>query len=119
MRPPMPHLALIAMSGFRVREHEMLALGMKLPGLAARAGAIGALPALGLLTLAALTPDNWSVSYHESTPATTDAPDPSLLAEVLAQRPTLVAISALTASILDAYALAAVLRAEGIGVAIG
>ena len=56
----MPHVSMVAMSGFRVREREMIALGMQLPGLAARAGAVAALPALGLLTLAGMTPENWS-----------------------------------------------------------
>lgn len=110
----MPRVALIAMSGFRVREREMIALGMQLPGLQQRAGAIGALPALGLLTLAGLTPPNWEVSYHEV------AGDIRAAAEqITREKPTLAAISALTASILDAYALADFLRAEGIPVVIG
>lgn len=110
----MPHLALIAMSGFRVREAEMAALGMALPGLAGRAGAIAALPALGLLTLAGLTPDDWSCSYHDAAAAS-----PAFIHEISSTRPTLVAISALTASILDAYALADALRAEGLLVVMG
>lgn len=110
----MPHAALVAMSGFRVREREMLELGMTLPGLQQRASAIASLPALGLLTLAALTPDHWTVSYHEA-PAASD----ELLHEVVSTRPRIVAISALTASILEAYALAAKLRALGITVIIG
>jgi radical SAM superfamily enzyme YgiQ (UPF0313 family) len=108
------HLALVAMSGFRIREREMLALGMTLPGLAARAGAVAALPALGLLTLAGMTPPDWSVSYHEAG-AVTDEP----IQEIVRTRPKLVGISALTASILEAYALSARLRAEGIQTVIG
>jgi radical SAM superfamily enzyme YgiQ (UPF0313 family) len=110
----MRHVAHIAMSGFRVREQEMLALGMTLPGLRPRAEALAGLPSLGLLTIAALTPENWSQSYHEA-PAVTD----SLLADVLATRPAVAAISALTASILEAYALADRLRGEGVQVVIG
>lgn len=110
----MPHVALVAMSGFRVREREMLALGMKLPGLKQRAGAIASLPALGLLALGGMTPDSWTVSYHEATRVTDE-----LVQEVLAKRPQLVAISALTASILEAYALAARIRSEGVRVVIG
>jgi hypothetical protein len=62
----MPHVALVAFTGFRIREPEMLELGMALPGLQARAGAIAQLPALGLLTLAALNPPEWTASYHDS-----------------------------------------------------
>lgn len=110
----MPHVAMVAMSGFRVREREMIALGMALPGLASRAGAVAALPALGLLTLAGMTPDGWSISYHEA-PAATD----ELLHELLSTRPRLVAISALTASIDEAYTLADRLRAQGVQVVMG
>jgi radical SAM superfamily enzyme YgiQ (UPF0313 family) len=110
----MLHAALVTMSGFRVREHEMLALGMSLPGLQQRAAAIASLPALGLLTLAALTPDDWSVSYHEASAANDE-----LVEQIAATRPRLVAISALTASIIEAYALAAALRSQGILVVIG
>jgi radical SAM superfamily enzyme YgiQ (UPF0313 family) len=102
------------MSGFRVREQEMLSLGMSLPGLQQRAGAVAALPALGLLTLAALTPQPWTISYHEA-----PAADDELVQSIVRTRPRLVAISALTASINEAYTLAAQLRAEGIAVVIG
>jgi radical SAM superfamily enzyme YgiQ (UPF0313 family) len=110
----MPRLALVAMAGFRVREREMIALGMALPGLRDRAGAVAALPALGLLTLAGLTPGAWEVSYHEAPAAT-----PGLVHALALERPALVAISALTASITEAYALADALRAEGIRVVLG
>lgn len=109
-----PHVCLVALSGFREREPEMIALGMQLPGLAARAGAVGALPALGLLTLAALTPEPWSTSYHD--PACVDD---ALIARLLAERPTLVAVSALTASIGEAYRLCDALRANGVRTVIG
>ncbi len=110
----MPHLALVAMSGFRIRETQMFALGMSLPGLAPRADAIAALPSLGLLTLAGMTPDSWTVSYHDP-----HAVNESLIHELVSLRPALVAISALTASILDAYTLADRLRAQGARVVIG
>lgn len=110
----MPHLSLVALSGFRVREAELAAVGGSLPGLASRARSIGALPPLGLLTLAALTPDHWSRSLHEAPRV-----DPELIERIVAERPTLVAISALTASILEAYALADALRREGVRVALG
>ena len=110
----MSHVCLVAMSGFRVREQEMLSLGMTLPGLSQRAGAVGALPCLGLLTLAGLTPEPWTVSYHEAPRV-----DEHLIRDILTHRPTLVAISALTASIEEAYALAAAIRGEGIAVVLG
>lgn len=102
------------MSGFRVREPEMLRLGMSLPSLTRRGAAIAALPPLGLLTLAALTPRHWNQSLH-----TPSACDDVLVRELVGLRPTLVAISALTASILDAYALADRLREQGIRVVLG
>jgi radical SAM superfamily enzyme YgiQ (UPF0313 family) len=110
----MPHVAHVAMSGFRVREREMLALGMTLPGLQPRAAALAGLPSLGLLTIAALTPAHWTQSYHEAATV-----DDTLVAAVLATRPAVAAVSALTASILEAYGLAARLRAEGVRVVIG
>ncbi len=85
----MPHVALVPFTGFRVREKVMRQLGMSLPGLPHRAAAIAQLPALGLLTLAGLTPAPWSCSYHET------GSQPEELAErLLEQRPDLVAISA-------------------------
>jgi hypothetical protein len=54
----MPHVAFVPFTGFRVRQDEMRELGMTLPGLAQRASAIAELPALGLLTLAGMTPEN-------------------------------------------------------------
>ncbi len=92
----------------------MLELGMSLPALASRAAAIASLPPLGLLTLGALTPDGWAVSLHEC------EGDVAKLAHRLAlDRPDVAAISALTPSIHDAYALADALRAEGVRVVIG
>lgn len=107
------------MSGFRAREREMLRLGMTLPALARRAQAIGALPSLGLLTLAGMAPSHWSVSLHEAPSPCDQACRETLMHQICAQRPTLVAISALTASILDAYALADLLRDQGLQVVIG
>jgi radical SAM superfamily enzyme YgiQ (UPF0313 family) len=61
-----------------------------------------------------MTPRHWSCSYHEAA----GAPD-SLIDRLLAERPTLVAVSALTASILDAYHFCDRLRAGGSTVVIG
>lgn len=110
----MPHVTLVSLSGLRVREQELAELGMTLPGLSRRARAITALPPLGLLTLAGLTPDSWSQSLHEAPVASED-----LVQAIVVERPTLVAISALTASIQEAYVLADTLRAEGLRVALG
>jgi radical SAM superfamily enzyme YgiQ (UPF0313 family) len=110
----MPHVALVPFSGFRVREEQMLALGMSLPGLKQRAAAIGQLPALGLLTLAGMTPPPWTCSYHEAICA-----DEALADEVVRNNPTLVALSALTASVQEAYEFSALLRRRGVRVVLG
>jgi radical SAM superfamily enzyme YgiQ (UPF0313 family) len=110
----MPHVAFVPLTGFRVREAEMLALGMALPGLRQRAAAIAQLPALGLLTLAGLTPPPWTCSYHDAHDAHED------LVEQLAEfRPDLVAVSALTASIREAYRLGDALRQRGLRTVLG
>ncbi len=110
----MPHITFIALSGFRVRERELAEVGMTLPGLADRAAAIAGLPPLGLLTLAGMTPDDWSMSLHEAAVVSD-----SLMQAIAEEAPTLVAISALTASILEAYGLADALRSLGIPVILG
>jgi len=48
----------LAMSGVRVKNEELRALGMTLPGFIERGRVIASLPSLGLLTLAAHTPEN-------------------------------------------------------------
>ena len=105
----MPHLALVPLTGFRVREAEMQELGMRLPGLQQRAAALAELPALGVLTLAGMTPEHWSRSHHAAAQA-----DEALADQIAAQRPTLAAISALTASVQEAYRLSEMLRRRGI-----
>jgi radical SAM superfamily enzyme YgiQ (UPF0313 family) len=110
----MPHLALVPFTGFRIREEEMLALGMTLPGLKRRALAVAQLPALGLLTLAGLTPQHWTTSYHEAARI-----DEQLVEEVMRERPTLVALSALTASVEEAYRFSIQLRQRGTKVVLG
>jgi len=109
-----PHVAFVPFTGFRVREREMLDLGMSLPGLIPRADAIGGLPALGVLTLAGLTPPPWTCSYHEA-PHVSD----ELVESVAAHNPDLVAISALTASAREAYAFAERMRDRGLRTVIG
>ena len=72
------------------------------------------LPALGLLTVAAHTPDHWTQSFHEA-----EAITPDLIDTLAEESPKLVAISALTASIDEGYALSAALRRRGIATVIG
>jgi radical SAM superfamily enzyme YgiQ (UPF0313 family) len=110
----MPHVAFVPFTGFRVREEEMLALGMSLPGLRSRAAAVGQLPALGLLTLAGATPPPWTCSYQEA-----PAGDEGLLERVAALRPDLVAVSALTASAEEAYCFGDGLRRRGLRAVLG
>lgn len=110
----MPHVAFVPLTGMRVREAELLELGMALPGLHSRAQAIGELPALGLLTLAGLNPIEWTCSYRESATA-----DESLVESLCREKPDLVAISALTASAMEAYRLGARLRQAGLRTALG
>ena len=110
----MPHVSLVAFTGFRPADPELLALGLSLPGLRRRAYAIAALPALGLLTVAAHTPDPWRQSFHEAPSCTEE-----LIEQVCIDRPKLVAISALTASIEEAYTLCDALRKRNIATVIG
>lgn len=110
----MPHVAFVPFAGLRVREEEMLELGMALPGLRERAAAIAQLPALGLLTLAGLMPSSWTCSYHEATQG-----NEALAEQILQERPTLVALSALTASVEEAYRLCTLLRRAGTRVILG
>jgi radical SAM superfamily enzyme YgiQ (UPF0313 family) len=108
----MPHVALVPFTGFRIREAEMLELGMTLPGFQQRAQAIAQLPALGLLTLAAMTP--WTCSYHEAS-----FWNDELLEKIVQEQPDLVAISALTASVEEAYRFSAALRRHRLKVVLG
>jgi radical SAM superfamily enzyme YgiQ (UPF0313 family) len=110
----MPHVAFVPLTGFRVREADLLALGMSLPGLQGRAAAIGELPALGLLTLAGMLPEHWTCSYRG-----TSHGDDEFAEHILAERPTLVAISALTASVDEAYRFSRRMRAAGVPTVIG
>jgi len=87
---------------------------MSLPGLLSRASAIAELPTLGVLTLAGLTPEPWTCSYQ----GMSEVSDASI-EKILADRPDLVAISALTASIEEAYRLSSRLRAHQIPTVIG
>ncbi len=96
------------MSGVRVRDQELLRLGMTLPGFVERSRVIASLPSLGLLAIAATTPAHWEVAYREAD----EAP-------AVEGRYDLVAISSLSARILETYALADRLRAAGTKIVLG
>lgn len=102
------------MSGVRVQNQELMALGLTLPGFVERSQVIASLPSLGLLTLAAHTPPHWNVTYTEL-----DQYQESDITAILDQQPDIVAFSALTARINETYALAQRFRQAGITVVIG
>ena len=110
----MPHVVLVPLTGFRVKEDAMRELGMTLPGFQPRAEAVQALPALGLLTLAGMMPDNWTSRFLPVTNVHDE-----VIESIVGDRPDLVAVSALTASVDEAYHLSSALRAEKIPVVIG
>jgi radical SAM superfamily enzyme YgiQ (UPF0313 family) len=102
---------LIAMSGVRVRNPELLAIGLTLPGFVERSQVIASLPSLGLLTLAPLTHADVNVEYLE-------VPD---LKEVegVPREFDAVAISSFSAQIREAYELADRYRLLGTRVILG
>lgn len=104
-------IGFLAMSGIRAHDPELLALGLTLPGFVARSKQIAALPSLGLLLLAAVTPPGHELRYFE---APADGSEPRELYDC-----DLVAISTFSAQIFEAYAIADRLRARGIKVAMG
>jgi len=104
------NIALIAMSGIRAYNPELTELGMTLPGFVERGRAIASLPSLSLLTLAALTPERHTVSYHEvlDLAELDELPDCDIAA-----------ISTFTAQVKEAYELSARYRREGVTTVIG
>ena len=104
-------IALIAMSGIRACDAELLRLGLTLPGFVERSKTIASLPSLGLLTLAGMTPSRHDIKYIE-------IPD---LADVerIEEGFDLVAISSYSAQIGEAYELADRYRQKRIPVVMG
>ncbi len=105
------NIGLIAMSGIRACDTELLQLGLTLPGFLERSKVIASLPSLGLLTLAGMTPSKHHCAYHEiddirKVDSTPDGFD-------------LVAISSFTAQISEAYELADIYRDRGVKVVMG
>lgn len=104
-------IGLIAMSGIRAADEELMALGLTLPGVVERSRVVASMPSLSLLTLAALTPVGVELEYHEiedirKQPALPEGFD-------------LVAISTFTAQVFDAYNVADHYRARGVPVVMG
>jgi radical SAM superfamily enzyme YgiQ (UPF0313 family) len=104
-------IALIALSGVRVRTAELAALGVTLPGFVRRGKVIASLPSLGLLTVAGLTPEQHEVELFEVDDGPWPAIDPASY--------DVIGLSSFTARIEDAYALADDLRRRGGTVVIG
>jgi radical SAM superfamily enzyme YgiQ (UPF0313 family) len=104
-------IGLIAMSGVRACDPELVRLGMTLPGFVERGRTIASLPSLGLLTLAGMTPTRHECEYFE-------IKDIRELG-ALPDRFDLVAISSLSAQIGEAYELADRYRALGVPVVLG
>jgi radical SAM superfamily enzyme YgiQ (UPF0313 family) len=104
-------IALIAMSGIRAVDAELLRIGLTLPGFVERSKTIASLPSLGLLTLAGMTPPRHEVYYLESEQIKDVTPLPTGY--------DLVAISTFTAQAPEAYTLARRFRARGSQVVIG
>ncbi|HEY9897989.1 MAG TPA: radical SAM protein [Pantanalinema sp.] len=103
-------VALISMSGVRVRSEELAELGVSLPGFVQRGKVIASLPSLAALTLAAVTPPDVEVHYL-------DVDD--VKAHGLRTGYDLVGLSTFTAMAYETYALADRYRAAGIPVVIG
>jgi len=102
------------MSGVRVYNKKLLELGLTLPGFVDRSKVIASLPSLGLLTLAAHTPDNWEIIYKEL-----DNYTETEIIEIINERPDIIAFSSLTARINETYSLADRFTKQGIKVVIG
>jgi radical SAM superfamily enzyme YgiQ (UPF0313 family) len=104
-------IGLIAMSGIRVCDEELLRLGLTLPGFVERSKIIASLPSLGLLTLAGQTPSDCDVEYIEveGVAGMKELPDGF----------DLVGISSYSAQIDEAYELASRYKAKGIPSVLG
>ncbi len=104
-------IGLIAMSGVRVHNDRLIRLGVTLPGFVERARVIASMPSLGLRTLAAVTPDEYDVTYLESPEF-----DPAALGP---HGFDVVGISSFTAKADVMYAIADFYRARGATVVLG
>jgi radical SAM superfamily enzyme YgiQ (UPF0313 family) len=105
------NIALIAMSGIRACDKDLLDMGLTLPGFVERSKSIASLPSLGLLTLAGMTPSHHTVHYIEI--------DDIRNAEIKLDGFDLAAISSFSAQINEGYQLAAQLNRQGVKVVMG
>lgn len=103
-------IAFIAMSGVRAASEELNRVGMTMPGFVERSRVIASLPSLSLLTLAALTPDDVEISYHEIADLRTFGELPQC---------DVAAIASYSAQIKDAYVVADRYRAMGVRTVLG
>jgi len=104
-------IGLIAVSGVRIYNDRLTRHGVTLPGFVERARTIASMPSLGLLTLAAVTPERYSVEYVEFPEF--DA------AGLSALNFDLVAVSSFTAKSSVMYRIADHFRARGVPVVLG
>lgn len=98
-------IGLIALSGIRAVNPEIMEAGLTLPGFVERRKVVASLPSLSLLTLAALTPRDIDVEYREIQDLRAE---PESLPDY-----DLVAISSYSAQIGDAYRVADEYAARG------
>src|SRR4026207_916923 len=104
-------IGMIAMSGVRAQNKELMEMGLTLPGFVERSKVIASLPSLSLLTLAALTPPQFEVEYREILDLKT--------AGALPDDYDLVALTSLSAQIFEAYAVADFYENRGVPVVMG
>ena len=104
-------IGLIAMSGIRACDQELLEMGLTLPGFVERSRTIASLPSLGLLTLAGMTPPEHKITYIEVEDLRRCDPVPDDF--------DLVAISSFSAQMNEGYELARRLTTAGVPVVIG
>ena len=102
-------IGFIAMSGIRVFDQELFEIGLTLPGVLERGKVIAALPSLGLLTLAGMTPKEHDCHYMEIFDLRAEDAIPDGLEDF-----DLIAISSYSAQIFEAYELADTLREKGV-----
>ena len=107
-------IGLIAMSGIRVVDTELLELGLTLPGFVDRSNIIASLPSLGLLTLAGMIPKESSVEYIEDH----QLPEGEKFSNLI-NGFDMIAISSFSAQIKEAYELSDKIMALKVPVVLG
>jgi len=104
-------IGLVAMSGTRAYNKELMEFGLTLPGFVERSKVIASLPSLGLLTLASLIPESFEIEYVEVPEFSSMHSLPGVF--------DIVAISSFSAQIKEAYQLADRYRERGVKVILG